>query len=374
MKKITILLILFLFIWKSEAQEGSKIVQTIKGKVIDAVTSEPVSYTNIGLEGTFYGTASNAEGNFELKIPEELISKNIYFSAVGFKNEKFPVTGLFEKEFNVIRLEPQSYDIGDIDVAAQSKVLIRILRMAAENTPYNFIAGPFNLGCTYKIDKTVNDTVQTNTIAEVILFDKNGYSQPSKLDAFRSRKYSVKNQKERVEDYRFSTGGNNIDELLELDWVRSGSSVLNPALIPGFQLQLASEPVLDGREYWVISFQQPAPTFAGSGDFYAFSFEGEITVAKEDYSVNKITGKIRSAKNSLQGKSIAVGNSGKYVRENVSYDYSVAYKSLKPELIQLNKSYTTEGNKVSEKSELKVGGVQTTNVSHIESRDYFTSK
>ena len=95
-------------------------------------------------------------------------------------------------------------------------------------------------------------------------------------------------------------------------------------------------------------------------------------MAKEDYSVNKITGKIRSAKNSLQGKSIAVGNSGKYIRENVSYDFSVNYKSLKPELIQLNKNYTTEGNKVSEKSELKIDRVQTTNVSPIENRDYFT--
>ena len=85
----------------STAQQPGKIVQTIKGKVINATTNEPISYTNIGLEGTYFGTASDGEGNFELKIPHELVSKNIFFSAVGFKSKQFPVESLFDKEFNI---------------------------------------------------------------------------------------------------------------------------------------------------------------------------------------------------------------------------------------------------------------------------------
>ncbi len=337
MKRIVRIIVLILVVGQTQAQNDVKVIRTISGIVVDAATSEPVSYTNIGLEDTYYGTASNAAGNFELKIPAELASKNIYFSAVGFVNQKFPVSELFSKAFIVIKLEPQSYSISGVDVAAQSKVLLRILRMAAEDIPYNFVGGPFNLVCRYTNQKTFGDSVWVAQEADVLLFDRTGYSQPSKLDAFRSRKYSVKKANQNSEDYRFSTGTTNIDELLELDWVRSGSSVLNPALIPGFNLKLKSEPVVDGKELWVISYAQKAPDFAGTGDFYATSFEGEITIAKEDYSVVKIEGRVQSAKNSFHGKSMAVGPSGSNIRENVSYDFTVVYKNLKPESVKMVK-------------------------------------
>ncbi len=374
MKKIVKLLVLLIVVGQTEAQESAKIVRTIRGIVVDAATSEPVSYTNIGLEDTYYGTASNAAGNFELKIPDEQASKNIYFSAVGFVNQKFPVSELFSKAFAVIKLEPQSYSIGDIDVAAQSKVLIRILRMAAEEIPYNFIGGPFNLICRYTNQKITDDTIQELYDADVLLFDQTGYSQPSKPDAFRSRKYRVKNVGSPADIYRFSTGATNIDELLELDWVRSGSSVLNPALIPGFNLKLKGEPVVEGKEFWVISFSQAVPDFASTGDFYASFFEGEITIAKEDYSVAKIEGKVQSNKNSFHGKSVAVGPSGANIRGNVSYDFMVVYKNLKPELFRMNKIYTCNGEKVQEKSELKVNQIYTTQLTRLETRNYFPVK
>ena len=242
MKNIIFLAILVVTVWAAKAQENGNIVKTIKGKVINEATNEPVSYTNIGLEDTFYGTASDGDGNFELKIPAELVSKNIFFSAVGYKNLKFPVKTLFSKEFNVIKLQPQSYDIENVDVAAQSKVLLRILRMAAEDTPYNFIGGPFNLVCTYEKKITVNDSILPVQNASVTVYDKNGYMHPSKLEAYHSLKYNLKSTKETAAEYRFSTGITNLDDLFGLDWVRTASSVMNPGILDDFQLKIDSEP------------------------------------------------------------------------------------------------------------------------------------
>lgn len=374
MKKIIILIIWISTFWFAGAQEGGKVVQTIRGKVINQVTNEPVSYTNIGLEDTFFGTASDADGNFELKIPEELVSRDIYFSAVGFKNKKFPVQTLFSKEFNIVKLDAQSYGIDDIDIAAQSKVLIRILRMASENIPVNFIGGPFNLVCKYENEKLIDDTTQTVQNASVLIYDETGYSNPSKLNAFQSRKYSVKKEEKSAVDYRFATGSTNLDELLELDWVRSGSSVLNPALLPGLQLTLDDEPTIDGSPTWLISFKQNSPTLAGSGDFYATSFEGKITIDKDDYSVKEIEGRVVSAKNNRQGKSLAVGNSNSNFLEDVTYNFTVKYTNLKPDFILLHKKYLNDGKMVSEKSHLIIQQIQTTNLTTLENRDYFTGE
>jgi hypothetical protein len=368
MNKYLIILAALIFGYPAFAQTGSRVVQSIKGKVIDEVTNEAVAYTNIGIEGTFYGTASDADGNFELKIPEEMVSRQIFFSALSYKNDTFPVSDLFDREFNMIKLKPLTYDIENVDVAAQSRVLIRILRMASENTPYNFLGGPFNLVCTFDNEKTIDDTVKVTDRAEVLIFDRTGYRNPSKTDAFKMRNYEIKKEEP---DYSFATGITNFDELLGLDWVRSATSVLNQALLSTFNLRLEDETVVDGKLVWVISFSQDVPTLAGSQDFHATQFSGRITIAKEDYSVVKIEGNGESAKHHRQGKNLAVGNSNRNYFENVTYDFSITYSKLKPDIFTMNKKYEVNGQNVEEKSRLSVNQVQMADVKEINIREYF---
>lgn len=373
MKTLFILVFSILFVQIAATQETGKIVETVKGKVVDSASNEPVSYTNIGLEGTFLGTASDAEGNFELKIPAEMVGKDIYFSAVGFVSKKFPVKNLFEKEFNVVKIQPQSYDIDDIDVAAQSRVLLRILTLANENTPYNYIAGPYNFSAKYEHVKTVEGSNPTVQKTDVLIYDQSGYSNPSKLEAYRNLNYSLSNQ-ENNEIYSFRDGTTNIDDLLELDWVRSASSVLNPNLLDGFQLVLAGEPVVNGKNCWVIAFSQERPTPAGSGDFYASTFEGKITIDKDDYSVLEISGTIKSQKNNRQGKSLAVAQNTDAFLKNVTSHFTVLYANHKPVSITLEKSYDEQGSNVVEKSALTFIQAQANNLTVLSNRNYFSGE
>uniref|UniRef100_UPI003216FE2D carboxypeptidase-like regulatory domain-containing protein n=1 Tax=uncultured Draconibacterium sp. TaxID=1573823 RepID=UPI003216FE2D len=373
MKTLSIVLFILCYSISLSAQDTGKIAHHIKGKVVDATSNRPVSYTNIGLEGTFFGTASDADGNFELKIPADMVGKNIYFSAVGFKNKQFPVSNLFRKEFNVVKLESQSYGVDEVDVAAQNMVLIRILRMASEDIKYNYGAGPFNLHCTYTNKRMVNNNSEMLSEASVLIYDAKGYSEVSKSDAYASRKYSVLKEAD-DSDYRFSTGLMNIDDLLELDWARSASSILNPALLNDFKLSLESQPTINGKEYWVITFSQPKPTLEGSGDFYADAFEGKITINKEDYSVLKIEGEVKSSKNNRQGAGLAIGKTNKNYLSDVAYHFSVDYKDLLLEHISLNKTFTQNGKSINEVSVLKVDRAHTNNLTIIDTRDYFAGE
>lgn len=373
MRTLTIFLFAICLSLSVLAQERGKVVHTIKGKVVNASSNRPVSYTNIGLEGTFYGTASNADGNFELKIPEDLVGNDIYFSAVGFENMQFPVKDLFTKEFNIIKLKSQSYDVEKIDVAAQNKVLIRILRMASENIKYNFGAGPFNLHCSYNNKRTVNDVAQASRIASVLIYDAKGYSEVSKSDAFDSRKYSVISEKN-DDDYTFSTGMLNIDDLLELDWARSASNILNPALLSNYRLKLENQPTIEGKEYWVIAFSQDEPTLESSGDYYATAFSGKITINKVDYSVFKIEGEVKSAKNNRQGKGLAIGESNTNYLSDVSYQFAVDYKDLLLSQVSMNKVYKRDGKSFEEQSVLRVNRAHTNDLTKIEKRDYFSGE
>ncbi len=368
MKSCCRLIFIFLFPLFLNAQTESRVAKTLRGKVVNSVSNEAVAYTNIGIEGTYFGTASDVDGNFQLKIPEELVSKQIFFSAIGYKNEIFPITTLSDREFVIIKLQPQSYDIKDVDIEAQSRVLIRILRMASENTPYNFIGGPFNLVCTFENQKTVNDSIQQQSVAEVWLYDRTGYLNPSRLDAFDMRKYEITKSES---DYSFASGIINFDELLELDWVRSAGSVLNPALLNQFELSLSAETEWNGTSVWVIAFRQKEPALAGSQDFHATSFEGTITIAKDDYSVERIEGKATASLQNRQGKSLAVTQTVANHLQDVSYDFEVTYDRLIPQSISMNKRYIHRGERVEEKSLLRTEAVRVSEVREISTRDYF---
>ncbi len=361
------ILLLSVLVFAQESDDS----QVVKGKVVDAASGNPVAYANIGIVETLHGTASDAEGNFLLKIPASMTAKNIYFSVVGYKNRQFPVQKLFGQQLSVVKLQPQSYDVGDVDVEAQNMVIQRILRTAFENICYNYGSGPFNLHLSYSKHTVQNDSVNTNVSASVLLYDKTGYSKPSVLDAFGSRNYKVTKADEA---YSFASEMLKIDEMLALDWVRSASCVISPALFSDYQVKIESQPEIDGKEYWVIAFSQKKPSLEGSGDFYASDFEGTITICKDDYSVRNIKGKVKAPKNNRQDRSLAVAGDNADFLKNVTYNFSVDYLNLLVKQVALNKSYTYKGDTYSENTTMKVTRSHTNNLTVLDSRDYFVGR
>jgi hypothetical protein len=297
-----------------------------------------------------------------------MASAQIQFSAVGYKKGTFSAAALISRDYSIIKLEPQSYEIENVDVEARSKVLMTILRMASENIPYNFIGGPVNMVAEYVNERITDDTIKSEQRAEILIYDKTGYKNPSVLNEFRMRKYKIKKDEP---DYRFSAGIMNLDELLRLDWVRSSSSVLDPALSGSFKLSVDSEPDIEGKAAWVIAFSQTDPDPAGSGDFHATSFKGKITILKDDYMVTRIEGQAESPKHNRQGKFLAVGESNSDYLGNVSYDFTVTYSNLKPDQIILSKEYETGVKKVKDISRLIIKQVQITDIQEVATRDYF---
>jgi hypothetical protein len=345
----------------------------VKGKVVDE-ENHPVSYTNIGLEGTYYGTASDVEGFFELPVSEDLAGLNVFFSAVGYKNRTLPVATLFDKDFHVIRLESQSYSIEDVEVNAQSMVLYRILRTASENVPRNFSQGPFTMQCIYEHEKQVEGGDSCRITARVALYDETGYADPSLENAFKSRKYTFSDIKKNCSSYLLSDGMTNMDEVIELDLARSVSALLNPVNLDRFVLNQEEDAILGGIDVWVIGFNLAEPGLVGSGDYYASRFEGKIYINKNNYEIKKIEGWITSGQQNRLGRSLAVTPKSEKPLQDVMYDFRVNYNTEGLEFITLHKNYTQAGQSTTENSLLVVNEKNTGNNTPISTRDYFVEE
>lgn len=345
----------------------------VKGKVVDE-ENNPVSYTNIGLEGTYYGTASDVEGFFELPVSEDHTGLNVFFSAVGYKNRTFPVATLFDKDFNLIRLESQSYSIEDVEVNAQSMVLYRILRTASENVPRNFSQGPFTMQCIYEHEKLVEGGDSCRITASVALYDETGYTDPSLENAFKSRNYTFSGIRKNCTSYLLSDGMTNMDELIELDLARSVSALLNPVNLDRFVLNQEEDAILEGTDVWVIGFNLAEPGLVGSGDYYASRFDGKIYINKNNYEIKKIEGWITSEKQNRQGRSLTVTPDSQEPLRDVVYDFRINYNTEGLEFITLHKNYIQSEQQISENTLLVVKETNTVNIAPISGRDYFVEE
>lgn len=346
---------------------------TLKGRVIDQEKNEGIAFVSIGVEGTFTGTASNTDGYFELRIPDEHRDKSLFFSAIGYKNINFPITEMIQKQDVVIALIPQSYDIEAVDVAAESRVLQRILRTASEHIPQNYILGPVNLKLYYEERKSTDLAASTVVKTIIDLYDAKAYSQPSWEDAFKSRSYQATELQKSFESYSFREAANKLDELLEMDIVRLSNTILNPNLLNGFVLRMEAKTRFNGDSVWIISYEAKKLDLAHTGSFYPTSFKGKIYISQSDYAVVRNEIHLSEIKANQQGRSLAVNNNPV---TNTKMNIITGYKKVQGKyvlaFIDSEKQYiSAKKQAIYESGKLIVFNAETKNIKVIRGREYY---
>jgi len=318
MKQILFLLSLFIAVG---AQAQTK---TIKGRIVDDASQAGIAYTNIGIEGTFYGTASDADGYFELKVPDEFQGQTLFVSAVGYENQNLPVAELLLKDFARIALTEQTYNIEGIDVAAQSRVLYRIIRTAAERVPQNYHSGPVGMTFHYLGKTMINDSAANIREAIVDVTDANGYSQPSVPDAYTSRNYRFTEVNKNFDSYSFPEGETGFDELLEQDLARLENTIFSEKLINDYDLNLDGISAYQGDSVWIISYKPTKVDLAHTGDYYANQMEGKLYILKSNYALVRSECVVEASKNNVQNRSLYTESNNE---PQVSYHLTTLYQS-----------------------------------------------
>ncbi|WP_159521566.1 carboxypeptidase-like regulatory domain-containing protein [Sunxiuqinia indica] len=366
MRNLIISLFLVFFI------SASVRAQVIKGRVVDSNTQEGIAYTNIGVEGTFYGTASDSEGFFELKVPDEFKNEKLFFSAVGYGNMVLRIPELLKRDFTRIQLVEQTYDIDTIDVAAQSRVLFRVIKTAAAKVPENFYHGPLGLKLYFEETKQVAGALEQKREAVVQLYDESGYASPSITDAFSKRHFKFSEVKKNFESYSIPAAKTGFEELLEMDIARLSNTIFDEKLLNDFDLQLEGISKFNDDSVWIISYKTSKADLAHTGDFYATQLDGKIYISKNNYEVIRNECMIDAEKNHPHNRSLATK---KLEQSKVNYHYTATYNPFNGKYavnyLDCEKTYLDQDNKeVSYSRKASVLELNTT-AEKIQGKDYF---
>lgn len=119
---------------------------TISGLVRDAEGGDPIPFVNIQLKGVGLGTASNANGEFALKIPASHTSDSLLFSSVGYHSQVVAIEKI--KRPITISLNPAITELLPVTVTAESG--LDILKKAIEKIPQNYDTSNFQMTAFYR--------------------------------------------------------------------------------------------------------------------------------------------------------------------------------------------------------------------------------
>jgi hypothetical protein len=238
---------------------------TIKGKVVDTETGSPLIFASVAVSGANVAIVTNIDGEFTLKIAESLVSGNLEFSFIGYKNKVVPISSLRDGGYkNVISLEPAPIPIKEIVVRPIDP--LEIVTRTIARIGRNYTGVPNLMTAFYRETIRKNRTYVSIGEAVVEIF-KAPYTNDLRFDYARMYKGRKSSDVEKMDTVLFKLQGGPVSTL-ELDIVKNGEAILTPESMKYYNYSLSSVIEIDGKPHYVIDFiQKPSvdiPLFMGS--------------------------------------------------------------------------------------------------------------
>ena len=122
----------------------------IQGKIADVETSQGVSFAHIGICGKSIGAVANENGDFEFKIPAEVLNDTLCATAIGYSTYKKAVSELIGLTKFDIPLQPQTSYLNDVVIVDEKITGRRVVSKAIARINKNYPKKPFVLDGYYR--------------------------------------------------------------------------------------------------------------------------------------------------------------------------------------------------------------------------------
>ncbi|MDM8003904.1 MAG: carboxypeptidase-like regulatory domain-containing protein [Bacteroidota bacterium] len=255
-------------------KEKPQQVSTIRGKVVDAETNQPLVFAGIAVQGSNVATVTNLDGEFTLKLTGNETG-NLEFSYVGYKNRVMALDEMKTNgQRNVIGLETAMIPIKEVIVKPliPEEIMEQVISRFDENYP----------GVANDMTGFYRETIRKNrtyiSIGEAVVeVFKAPYQNDLRYDAVRIYKGRKSNDVEKMDTVLFKLQGGPTTTLY-LDVVKNPETFLTREALSQYDLELSSIAVIDDRTNYVINFFQK-PSISTP------LYQGRLFVDIETYAV-----------------------------------------------------------------------------------------
>ncbi len=222
-----------------------------RGEVVDAETGDALVFATLALAAENISTVTNSDGNFLLKVPNDITTGTLSISFLGYTSKSMPLEDLQEND-NRIALNVNVLNLPEVDVVVPANATV-LVKETLRNRGNVYYDEPLTMTGFYR--ETIRRRRQNVSLAEAVV---NIYKAP----------YTA-NRRDAVELYkaRKSTDYNKLDTValklqggpynaLFVDIMKYPEYLFSEEYIDDYDFYFERNTRIDDRLIFVIGFKQ----------------------------------------------------------------------------------------------------------------------
>jgi hypothetical protein len=241
----------FFFANDAYTQPDTTSYQTFSGKLVDAESGDPVIFATVFLENTNVGTVSNSEGEFAIKVQDDMLDKELCFTHLGYSLTKVSLNAFNREEDMTIDMYPAKRSIEEITVHTSDPH--KLLRMALKRVEENYPSKPAINRAFYR--ETIKENWHYVAILEAVVdIYKGGYGKDLQYDRAKIFKGRKSRDVKRMDTIFFKLQGGPTTALM-LDIAKNPYNLFSADKIDGYHFKMEGIVSINNREAYSIRFE-----------------------------------------------------------------------------------------------------------------------
>ncbi len=310
-KEILLFTVIALLSFGIKAQNSD--VKEIKGTVVNERTGKKLSLVSIQLENSNISTVSNADGEFIIKLPDNVQQSSLIASLLGFQNKRIALSNISTSDLK-ISLLPSSINLNEVKITS-FKNAEDLIKAVFDKKQENYSNDRTIMTSFYR--ETIKKRRKNVSLSEAVVnLYKQPYTKGSRdfMKLLKSRKSTDYTQLDTIA-LKLQGGPYNT---LYVDVMKYPEYIFTPATLSNYDFSFDNPTEINGNGVYIVSFKQKEyirdPLYFGK----LYISSNTFALVRAEYSLN-VSDKVEAGKLFVQRKPASVNVEPQIINYRVDY-------------------------------------------------------
>lgn len=232
-------------------QEVIQEFKEFKGTVIDSKSKNTLAFATLNVNETNISTVTNSDGEFLLKVPTDLLNKNITISFLGYVPKVIPLSNLNGEDIQIL-LEESVLQLSEIKINVPKDAL-SLVKAALDRKGEHYLNEETVMTAFYR--ETIKKRRRNASLSEAIV---EIYRQPyssGKADKIKLIKARKNTNYDRLDTLAIKLQGGPFSALYA-DVIKYPQYIFNEGSLSDYEFSFDNATEINNRSVYVVKFKQ----------------------------------------------------------------------------------------------------------------------